>query len=263
MNGNSASASEIVTGALQDLGKAVIVGTNTFGKGLVQTILPLGYDAQLKITTAKYYTPSGRCIQRIDYERRRDGEDAVTPDSLRKRFKTLDGRTVLELGGIAPDSLVSEGELSDYFMKLMHGNYFFNFATEYRSQHDSIGRNFAANKDLLNEFKAFVEKQNFVYSSALDQMIEDAREQASSSAYNESIYRDLGSVAKQVKDSEEGLFEKNSTEISRYLTTEIIGRFRGDAAQTESTLKFDRQTLAAESILESYPRYKKFLNSSN
>lgn len=259
VNGNSASASEIVTGALQDLDRAVIVGTNTFGKGLVQTILPLGYDAQLKITTARYYTPSGRCIQKIDYERRREGEDAVTPDSLRKEFKTVDGRPVYELGGISPDSLVADQKYPDYVQKLMHGGYFFNFATGFRSEHDSIAGNFTADIDVLNEFKHYIEKRNFSYVSPLDQMIGDAGQVASSSGYNETIYKDLTSLGSKVKNDEQNLFEKNSEELTKDLTVEIIGRFRGDSAQTEASLRYDKQAMVAESILENSSTYKRFL----
>ncbi len=261
VNGNSASASEIVTGALQDLDRAVIVGTTTFGKGLVQTVLPLGYDAQLKITTAKYYTPSGRCIQKIDYERRRDGEDAVTPDSLRKEFKTLDGRPVYELGGITPDSTVADEKYSDYVQQLMHGGYFFNFATEFRSKHDSIPQEFTIGNEGLDQFKHFIEKSNFVYNSALDQMIGDARALASTSDYNESVDKDLTSLADKVKNDERLLFDMNSKELSEYLTLEIIGRFGGDNAQTRAYLRYDKQAKTAESILDKVPIYDNILAS--
>jgi carboxyl-terminal processing protease len=260
VNGNSASASEIVAGALQDLDRAVIVGTNTFGKGLVQTVLPLGYDAQLKITTAKYYTPGGRCIQKIDYEKRRDGEAAVTPDSLRRRFKTLDGRPVYELGGIVPDSIVTDLKYSDYVQQLMHAGYFFNFATEFRSKRDSIPGDFTVTPDILDQFKQFIEKSHFAYASPLDQMIGEASEAASTSGYDESIYKDLTGLSDKVKNDERSLFERNSKQILEYLTVEIVGRFRGDAGQTEAFLRYDRQAKAAESIIESAPTYKRILS---
>lgn len=259
VNGNSASASEIVTGALQDLDRAAIVGTSTFGKGLVQTILPLGYEAQLKITTARYYTPSGRCIQKIDYERRREGENAITPDSLRKEFKTIHGRPVYELGGISPDSLVADQKYPDYVEKLMHGGYFFNFATEFRSEHNSVAGDFTADTGVLNEFKRYIEKSNFSYVSPLDQMIGDASQVASSSGYNETIYKDLTSLGNKVKDDEQNMFGKNSEELTKDLTVEIIGRFRGDSAQTEASLRYDKQASVAESIIENSSIYKRFL----
>ena len=249
VNGGSASASEIVAGALQDLDRAVIVGTNTFGKGLVQTILPLGYDAQLKITTAKYYTPSGRCIQKIDYERRRDGESSITPDSLRKEFKTLDGRAVFEAGGISPDTMVIGEQNSDYVQQLRRGGYFFNFATEFRSGHESIPPDFTADKNMLNQFHDFIEKKGFDYSSPLAQKIEDAQNLASDSTYDPSIDKEIAAVADKIRTDEHGLFERYSDEISQDLTLEIDGRFGGDTAETKAALNYDKQAKVAESIL--------------
>jgi len=259
VNGNSASASEIVAGALQDLDRAVIIGTNTFGKGLVQTILPLGYDAQLKITTAKYYTPSGRCIQRIDYERRRDGESAITPDSLRKEFKTLGERPVFEAGGISPDTMVIGEQNSDYVEQLMHGGFFFNFATEFRSEHDSISPDFTVNKKILGDFHDFIKKNGFKYSSRLSQVIKDAQNIASDSIYDLSIEKEIASVADNVLTDERGLFEKNSREISQDLTLEIDGRFGGDNAETKAALDYDKQAKAAESILGNKQIYDRIL----
>jgi carboxyl-terminal processing protease len=260
VNSNSASASEIVAGALQDLDRAVIVGTNTFGKGLVQTILPLGYDAQLKITTAKYYTPSGRCIQKIDYERRRDGENAITPDSLRKEFKTLDGRPVFEAGGISPDTVAMGEKNSDYVQQLMRGGYFFNFATKFRSEHDTIPADFTARENVLNQFHDFIEKDNFTYTSRLAQVIGDAENLASDSDYDPSIDKDIAAMAEKIRTDEHGLFERYSKGISQDLTLEIAGRFGGDAAETKATLKYDEQAKVAESILENPQTYERILS---
>ncbi|MFZ1081969.1 MAG: S41 family peptidase [Candidatus Kryptoniota bacterium] len=259
VNSNSASASEIVAGALQDLDRAVVVGTNTFGKGLVQTILPLGYNTELKITTAKYYTPSGRCIQKIDYERRRDGENAITPDSLRKGFKTLDGRPVFESGGISPDSAVAGEENSDYVQQLMRGGFFFNFATKFRSEHDSIPQDFAAGKDVLKQFHDFIEKDNFTYNSRLAQAIGDAEKLSSDSDYDPSIDKDIAAVASKIRAGEHALFEKYSDEVSQDLTLEIEGRFGGDAAETKAALNHDKQAKAAELILENPLTYEGIL----
>lgn len=259
VNGNSASASEIVAGALQDLDRAVVVGTNTFGKGLVQTILPLGYDAQLKITTAKYYTPSGRCIQKIDYERRRDGGDAITPDSMRKEFRTLDGRGVYEAGGIAPDTVITGEIFPEYVQQLMRGGYFFNFATEFRSKHDSISSDFRAGQEELNEFRDFVGKNNFTYASRLVQILGDAQNLASTSNYDPSVDKNLIAVADKIRADERGLFEKCSKEISECLTLEIIDRFGGDTTRTKASLSYDNQAKVAESILEESSVYSRVL----
>jgi carboxyl-terminal processing protease len=259
VNGNSASASEIVAGALQDLDRAVIVGTNTFGKGLVQTILPLGYNAQLKITTAKYYTPSGRCIQKINYEKLRDGENDITPDSLRREFKTADGRPVFEAGGISPDTVVYAEMVSDYVQQLMRGGYFFNFATRFRSEHDTIPSSFVVGKDVLKQFHDFIEKSGFVYTSKLSETIQDARALASDSKYDPTIAKDITAIAEKIKSDEHGLFEKYSDEISQNLTLEIIGRFGGDTAETKVALNYDKQAKVAESILDNPKTYKRIL----
>ncbi|MGC8652626.1 MAG: S41 family peptidase [Candidatus Kryptoniota bacterium] len=259
VNENSASASEIVAGALQDLDRAVVVGTNTYGKGLVQTILPLGYDAELKITTAKYYTPSGRCIQKINYEKKRDGESDIIPDSLRKEFHTIDGRPVFEAGGIQPDSVVMQRMPSDYVVQLMRENYFFNFATEYRNSHDSIPANFAVNEKVLNEFKNYLDRKNFSYNSRLSQLVKDAELYASRSNYSPAINRQFDKLYEEIKQDESALFEKNQKEIARLLQTEIVGRFKGSAAQIEQSLNYDNQVKAAEEILKSTGDYQKIL----
>jgi carboxyl-terminal processing protease len=263
VNGNSASASEIVTGALQDLDRAVVVGTNTFGKGLVQTIVPLDYNAQLKITTARYYTPSGRCIQKINYDRRRDGENAIIPDSLRKEFRTLDGRGVYEAGGIRPDSIVAGDQPSNYVLQLMRAGYFFNFATDFRSKHDSIPSDFTAGKGVLATFRKYAYDNGFTYISRLGQVMEDAQEMASNSAYDSSIDNEIKELSRKIDESEQGLYEKNAAEISDLLTAEIVGRFDGNSAQVKATLRYDRQAKVGESILENAPLYARILGTSH
>ncbi len=259
VNGNSASASEIVTGCLQDLDRAVVVGDTSFGKGLVQTILPLGYDAQLKITTAKYYTPSGRCIQKIHYGMERDGENPILPDSLRKEFHTLDGRPVYASGGITPDSTVLEQVPSNYVLQLLRGGYFFNFATDFRADHDSIPASFSAGKAVLQEFRDYLRKHDFTYISRLAEIIGDAHNLAEQSNYSSAIDREIVAVSDKIRKDDVGLYEKNAKEISELLTTEIIGRFRGNSAQTKASLKYDNQVGVAESIIKNQSLYDQML----
>ena len=259
VNGNSASASEIVTGCLQDLDRAIVVGTNTFGKGLVQTILPLGPDAQLKITTARYYTPSGRCIQKINYNLSRDGENPIIPDSLRKEFKTADGRDVFASGGIAPDSVVAGAHFSDYVLQLMRGGYFFNYATEFRSEHDSISDNFTAGKNVLDSFHKYVRKNGFTYISHLGQIVADAQMVASKTAYSQSVYNDLDSLSKKIETDEHGLFDRYADQISELLSPEIVGRFYGNSAQIRAAIRYDNQARVAENLLKDVPLYDRIL----
>ncbi len=263
VNGNSASASEIVTGCLQDLDRAVIVGTNTFGKGLVQTILPLSSDSQLKITTARYYTPSGRCIQKINYNLSRDGENPIIPDSLRKEFRTADGRGVYASGGITPDSIVAGQHPSDYVLQLMRGGYFFNYATEFRSEHDSIPEGFSAGKKVLDGFHKYVEDKGFTYISHLGQIIDDAQLVASKSDYSKSVADEINTLSKKIETDEHGLFQKHAEEISELLSPEIIGRFYGNSAQIRASLKYDNQAKAAEGVLKDMPRYDNILGLSH
>lgn len=263
VNGNSASASEIVTGALQDLDRAVIVGTSTFGKGLVQTILPLGDNAQLKITTARYYTPSGRCIQKINYNLRRDGEDPIIPDSLRKEFRTADGRDVYASGGITPDSVVAGQHHSAYVLQLMRGGYFFNYATEFRSEHDSIPEGYTASQKVLSGFHDYVKDNGFTYISHLGQIVDDAQMVASKSDYGQSVNNELNTLAKDIQKDEHGLFEKHAKEISELLSPEIIGRFYGNSAQIRASLRYDKQADVAEGILKNLPLYDRILGLSH
>src|ERR1041384_1457247 len=174
VNRNSASASEIVAGAIQDLDRGIIIGTRTFGKGLVQTITPLSYNTQLKITTAKYYTPSGRCIQEIDYmHRNKDGVFAITPDSLRRVFKTLKGRKQFESGGIQPASLVPEPVRSDVYSDLLRKSMYFKFATRFvtnKKEQPAI-----LNDDtLFSQFKEFLAAQKFTFQ---DEKLLELREE--------------------------------------------------------------------------------------
>ncbi|MGB9591500.1 MAG: peptidase S41, partial [Candidatus Kryptoniota bacterium] len=215
--------------------------------------------AELKITTAKYYTPSGRCIQKINYEKKRDGESDIIPDSLRKEFHTIDGRPVFEAGGIQPDSVVMQRMPSDYVVQLMRENYFFNFATEYRNSHDSIPANFAVNEKVLNEFKNYLDRKNFSYNSRLSQLVKDAELYASRSNYSPAINRQFDKLYEEIKQDESALFEKNQKEIARLLQTEIVGRFKGSAAQIEQSLNYDNQVKAAEEILKSTGDYQKIL----
>lgn len=154
INRSSASASEIVAGAVQDLDRGIIVGMRSFGKGLVQTVIPLNYQTTMKITTARYYTPSGRSIQEIDYlHKNKDGVFAVTPDSLKKEFRTMNGRMVKELGGILPDTVVESGTRSGFFTELIRKAVFFKFATSHVAKNGAVEGDVTVTDDLLKQFE--------------------------------------------------------------------------------------------------------------
>lgn len=181
INERSASASEIVAGALQDYDRAVLVGRKSFGKGLVQTTVPLSYNAQVKVTTAKYYIPSGRCIQAIDYaQSRENGAITSVPDSLRKAFKTANGREVLDGAGIEPDDLVKEVTYAPISYTLVAGNHIFDFATRYFYAHESISepRSFELTDQDYEEFKKFLEGREYDYTTYIEKSVKDLEKYA-------------------------------------------------------------------------------------
>jgi carboxyl-terminal processing protease len=169
VNERSASASEIVCGAIQDFDRGVIIGRNTFGKGLVQNVIPLTYRTQMKVTIAKYYIPSGRCIQLLDYGKRNaDGSPSVLPDSLRKKFKTKNGRTVIDGGGVRPDIIVEKKKAANIVEGLEKSYLIFDFASQYRQQNESIGdiASFKIDDALFESFKNFVSGKSFSHQNA-------------------------------------------------------------------------------------------------
>ncbi len=262
VNSGSASASEIVSGALQDLDRAVIIGTRTFGKGLVQTTRPLSYNAQLKVTTAKYYIPSGRCIQALDYSHRNeDGSVGKIPDSLMTEFKTKNNRSVFDGGGILPD-LNSESEtLSNIAFSLIVENYIFDYATEYRNQHDSIPvpKKFAFSDAEYQAFCKWVSTKDLKYESEsaqlLDELIKTAKE--------ENYYQSATSTFEQLKaslakDSQKDLITFKS-QIVRLIEQEIVTRYYYEEGSIENMLPKDPAIQAALDILGQKTAYQSVL----
>ena len=178
VNSGSASASEIVSGTLQDLDRGVIIGQRTFGKGLVQTTRTLGYNAQLKITTSKYYIPSGRCIQALDYtHRNEDGSVGKIPDSLVTAFKTKSGRQVFDGGGIQPDIVMDQKKLSNISASLISKSIIFDFATHYRNEHPSIppANSFRLSDDDWNDFVNFIADKEYDYTTKSEKSLEELK----------------------------------------------------------------------------------------
>lgn len=253
----SASASEIVAGALQDVDRALIVGGRTFGKGLVQTILPLDFGAQLKITTARYYIPSGRSIQEIDYMHRdKNGVFATVPDSLRREFKTLHGRKVYEYGGIAPDSLVKDEDEGPMVRELLRKSLVFKFANVYAAAHtgeqmQSVG------EPILEEFKKFLEQQGFDFQEESEGRLKDLRQIADRSHYSKEVLEDLDRLDAGLRKEKLRGFERYKDHIARELSIELMGRLKGEQARIEASLKDDLQLKAAEGLLKDRKAYTK------
>jgi carboxyl-terminal processing protease len=259
VNRNSASASEIVAGAIQDLDRGIILGTRSFGKGLVQTISPLPYNAQLKMTTAKYYTPSGRCIQEIDYQHKsKDGIFAITPDSLRHKFKTVKGRSEYELGGITPDTLVNPAEQSSVHKELLRKSMYFKFATRYVAAHKDTSITIE-NEKVLSEFKKFLESQSFSFQEDGELKLTELGEIADKSKYSKAVVDEIEKLRSRLIAEKENAIDRNKTEVLRGLTMEIMSRFKGELGRTEASIGGDLQLQAAKGLLLNPRAYKKTL----
>ena len=255
----SASASEIVAGSLQDLDRAVIVGTRTFGKGLVQTILPLSYGAQLKITTARYYTPSGRCIQEIDYQHRdRNGVFVITPDSLRKEFKTEHGRPVFERGGIVPDSVVDELDEGPMVRELGKKGMFFNFANHYASTHQDAKFD-TVTPETLKEFKDFLAEQKFDYVEDSETKVKDLEKTAEQSHMSKDVLSELDRVQTLIEKNKEHAFDRYRDHLTDELSQELAARYKGERGRIAASLQDDQQLDVAIGLLSHSKVFKEKL----
>ena len=256
---NSASASEIVAGSLQDLDRALIVGTRTFGKGLVQTIVPLNYGAQLKITTARYYIPSGRSIQEIDYVHRdKNGVFAVTPDSLRREFKTSRGRTVQELGGITPDSAVTQETDGPMVRELQRKSLFFKYANRYVNEHkgDSIT---TVTPAILQGFRAYLEKEKFDFQEESEKHVSELRTIAERSHYAKEVMDDIDRLTKILQKEKERGFERYQHAIEEELRVELMARVKGERGRIEASFRTDKQLTVATALLRDQKQYARRL----
>jgi carboxyl-terminal processing protease len=242
INENSASAAEIVAGALQDYDRAVLLGQKSFGKGLVQTTLPLSFNAQLKITTAKYYIPSGRCIQAIDYAKsREDGSRGTVPDSLRKAFKTANGRVVLDGAGIEPDEKVTEKGYAPISYTLVAGNHVFDFATTYFYAHPSLSSpsTFQVSEQEYAEFKKFLEGKSYDYTTYSEKSVKDMEAYLAKEPYYDEIKGQLDQIKAKVNHSKENDLETHKKEIKKILSEEIISRYYFQEGMIEASLQGD------------------------
>lgn len=260
INKNSASASEIVAGSMQDLDRGIIVGTRSFGKGLVQTIIPLNYNASMKITTARYYTPSGRSIQEVDYlKKNKDGIFSTTPDSLKREFKTTKGRIVKELGGISPDTTVDDVQRSAYYIELMRKAMFFKFATTFVSKHPEGDQEFVANDNVIKEFENFLKEQKFEFIDPAEKKLVEFKEQMKQERYSTTSLNAIDGLIKQIHNEKLSAVSRNSTEIINELTEEIVSRYSGEKGRTRVSLKNDLQAQTAATLLLNTKAYAAIL----
>jgi carboxyl-terminal processing protease len=266
VNGGSASASEIVSGALQDLDRAIVVGGNTYGKGLVQTTRNLKYNTSIKVTTAKYYIPSGRCIQAIDYSNKdKNGKAKKIPDSLFASFTTLNGRIVEDGHGIQPDVEVDNEKISDVTQALMKQNLIFHFATNYTLQNDSISaaKDFKLVDKDFKEFMKFVKSRNFEYESNTDKKMQALKEAAEEEKFTEVIDQQIKALEKKLAQQEEDELLKNKEEILRFLQSEIVSRYYFQKGKIENGLVDDPYLIEAMNYLNDISAYNEILLPSN
>jgi carboxyl-terminal processing protease len=252
INRGSASASEIVAGALQDLDRAVIIGQRTFGKGLVQTSRPLKYNAQLKVTTAKYYIPSGRCIQALDYSNRNeDGSVGKVPDSLISEYETRNGRLVYDGGGIQPDFEVIPEMLSEITMQLYAQNFIFDFATRFRAENEEIEspESFSISNDDYSLFEAFVESQEFDFKTASEKAFDQLVQTAKREKYHDLANEEFAALEQKLSHNNLKDLEVFQEEIRQILDEEIVNRYYYQAGRILAQIQEDIQLEKALEVL--------------
>jgi len=258
----SASASEIVSGVLQDYDRAVLVGERTFGKGLVQATRPLSYNSQLKVTTAKYYIPSGRCIQEIDYSHRADdGALSKFPDSLRTAFKTAAGRTVYDGGGVAPDVDVQDREIADITRVLIQKSYLFDYATRYRAEHATIvpAREFKLSDADYQKFVAYLQGKSMAYSTDAERVLTDLTKKVKEEKHYEDVKPELDAIKRKVAANKTNDLQRFKPEIRELLEEEIASRYYYEKGRTEAGFDDDPNIQAAIAVLNDPNRYAALL----
>jgi len=260
VNKNSASASEIVAGSFQDLDRGVIMGQKSFGKGLVQKVFPLSYRSQVKITVAKYYIPSGRCIQSLDYiHKDASGKAVKTPDSLMATFKTKGDRLVKDAGGIIPDIKLETKYDSDIVSSLMQNYEIFDFATKYVYSHDTIRdiKNFEISDELYSEFVSFVNADSFNFTLPIESEFDKLRRFSDENSYD--ITNELDALEKKIEVSKKNIYENNKEIIKPLIKEELVSRYYFDSGRVEAMLQNDHEVSEAIKLLKDEKMYNRIL----
>lgn len=262
VNGRSASASEIVSGVIQDLDRGVIVGSRSFGKGLVQSTKRLKYDTQLKVTTSRYFIPSGRCVQSLDYwNRDANGRPVRTQKGDYKAFKTLNkGRTVYDGGGVLPDVVVGREKLSSIARALLKERMIFNFATDYSYSHSPVDvKKFQLSDSDYEGFLAFLKKEKFEYKTKTENLIEDLEIVAEKEEFDKTINANLRALEKSLKGRKEALLLEHKKEISILITDQILKNYHYREGMLENHAVNNEEVLKAQMVLLDQSRYNKIL----
>jgi len=262
VNSGSASASEIVSGTIQDLDRGVIIGQRTYGKGLVQTTRPLSYNTQLKVTTAKYYIPSGRCIQALDYEHRNeDGSVGKVPDSLMKQFATKNGRTVFDGGGVLPDIVLEPALYSKIAIALSNKSMIFDFATKYKREHATIPpvKEFQITDEIMNEFNTFIADKDYEYSTQSEDIVKKFKEIAEKEKYFDKVATEYEALKAKLSHNINEDLVTFKEEIKELLKSEIVSRYYYQKGRVESLLDNDPDIKEALTLLADKTKYASIL----
>lgn len=261
INGNSASASEIVAGSLQDLDRAVVVGRNSFGKGLVQTTKGLSYNTSMKITTSKYYIPSGRLIQRLDYSNKIKGKALAVADSTKQLFKTRNGREVIDGEGIHPDVKVEVTPISELSQSLVKNHLFFKYATIFRSKNDTINLplKFNISDYLFDEFCNFIKDKDYDYITRTEKDIKRLRSQAKKDKYHKFLSTELTNLKLAMDSIKMNDTENHKSELKELLQQEIVSRYYYQRGEIEVQFDDDIDWITSKEILSELTTYNQYL----
>ena len=263
INGQSASASEIVSGSLQDLDRAVIIGERSYGKGLVQNILPMPYNSQMKVTVSKYFIPSGRCIQAIDYKHRDENGRAIkVPDSLKTAFSTRHGRTVYDGFGIEPDIEVEHPTSSLLSVALYNRFHFFNYALKFHREHDTIPspKDFVITEEIYQDFIKYLSDKTYDYTTYTENIISDLRKVAEEEDYMDNLKQQIDQLEKTYKEAKKDDLMRHRDEVSQLLKDAILVHYYYRKGCIEGALSDDPDVKKAVEILSSTAEYNRILN---
>jgi carboxyl-terminal processing protease len=264
VNGSSASASEIVSGAIQDLDRGVVIGQRTFGKGLVQETKPLSYNSSMKLTIAKYYIPSGRCIQKLDYSNKKNGKAVAVADSSIAAFKTKNGRTVYDGKGIAPDIEVELPDLHEITISLLQKQLIFDYATEFFYANDSIDGpdKFSFTSEQYEAFKKFLTDKKYDYTTDSEELLAELEEVSKQEKYYDAVKDSYEELKTKIKHNKSEDLESFKEEILRILENEIVSRYYFQRGRIIHSLNNDPYIKEATKILSDKRRYQSILQPS-
>ena len=261
INDGSASASEIVSGSLQDLDRAVLIGQNSFGKGLVQTTKRLTYNTSMKITTAKYYIPSGRLIQRLDYGNKVNGKAVAVADSIKKEFKTKNGRNVIDGEGIQPDLNIEEYKYSKLAISLIRNDLIFQFANEYRSKNPQISgpKIYDVSNETFEDFKSFLKDKEYEYTTNTEKDLDKLIGQAKNDKYYELLKGELASLKAALESTKKADLDNNKQELKELLEYEIVRRYYFEKGKVEVGFDDDLEWAKTKSVFSDTTEYNGLL----